>query len=60
MDETGSVNNTHQRKVLFSPKDLVLGFQHLLAMYSGYTVCAVEQAEGSVMLDNLQLDKTKK
>ena len=26
----------------------------------GYTVCAVEQAEGSVMLDNLQLDKTKK
>lgn len=25
-----------------------------------YTVCAVEQAEGSVMLDNLQLDKTKK
>lgn len=35
MDETGSVNNTHQRKGLFSPKDLVLGFQHLLAMYSG-------------------------
>lgn len=27
---------------------------------AGYTVCAVEQAEGSVMLDNLQLDKTKK
>ena len=28
--------------------------------YILYTVCAVEQAEGSVMLDNLQLDKTKK
>ena len=27
---------------------------------SGYTVCAVEQAEGSVMLDKLLLDKTKK
>ena len=26
----------------------------------GYIVCAVEQAEGSVMLDKLQLDKTKK
>lgn len=26
----------------------------------GYTVCAIEQAEGSVMLDNLLLDKTKK
>ena len=35
MDETGSVNNTHQRKGLLSPKDLVLGIQHLLAMYSG-------------------------
>ena len=27
---------------------------------AGYTVCAVEQAEGSVMLDKLQLDKQKK
>lgn len=27
---------------------------------AGYTVCAVEQAEGSVMLDNLLLDKRKK
>ena len=26
----------------------------------GYTVCAVEQAEGSTMLDNLLLDKNKK
>lgn len=26
----------------------------------GYTVCAIEQAEGSVMLDNLSLDKGKK
>lgn len=26
----------------------------------GFLVCAVEQAEGSVMLDKLQLDKTKK
>lgn len=26
----------------------------------GYIVCSVEQAEGSVMLDKLQLDKTKK
>ena len=26
----------------------------------GYVVCAVEQAEGSVMLDNLQVDKHKK
>lgn len=26
----------------------------------GYTVCAVEQAEGSVMLDKLQLDRQKK
>ena len=25
----------------------------------GYTVCAVEQAEGSVMLDKLQLDRQK-
>ena len=27
---------------------------------NGYTVCAIEQAEGSVMLDNLSLDKGKK
>ena len=27
---------------------------------AGYIVCAVEQAEGSVMLDKLQLDKQKK
>lgn len=27
---------------------------------AGYTVCSVEQAEGSVMLDNLLLDKQKK
>ncbi|OUO53900.1 RNA methyltransferase [Parabacteroides sp. An277] len=27
---------------------------------TGYTVCAIEQAEGSVMLDNLLLDKNKK
>ncbi|MDF9830481.1 RNA methyltransferase [Parabacteroides sp. PF5-6] len=27
---------------------------------AGYTVCAIEQAEGSVMLDNLLLDKEKK
>ena len=27
---------------------------------AGYAVCAVEQAEGSVMLDKLQLDKQKK
>lgn len=27
---------------------------------AGYTVCSVEQAEGSVMLDNLLLDKRKK
>lgn len=27
---------------------------------AGYTVCAVEQAEGSVMLDNLLLNKDKK
>jgi len=27
---------------------------------NGYTVCAIEQAEGSVMLDNLLLDKDKK
>ena len=27
---------------------------------AGYTVCAVEQAEGSVILDKLQLDKQKK
>lgn len=26
----------------------------------GYTVCAIEQVEGSVMLDKLQLDKDKK
>lgn len=26
----------------------------------GYTICAIEQAEGSVMLDKLLLDKTKK
>lgn len=26
----------------------------------GYIVCAVEQAQGSVMLDNLQLDRDKK
>ena len=26
----------------------------------GYVVCAVEQAEGSVMLDHLRLDKTRK
>lgn len=26
----------------------------------GYTVCAIEQIEGSVMLDKLQLDKDKK
>ena len=26
----------------------------------GYTVCAIEQAEGSTMLDKLVLDKTKK
>ena len=26
----------------------------------GYTVCAIEQVEGSVMLDKLQLDKQKK
>lgn len=26
----------------------------------GYTVCAVEQAEGSIFLDNLLLDKNKK
>lgn len=27
---------------------------------AGYTVCAIEQAEGSVMLDNLLLDKHQK
>ena len=27
---------------------------------NGYTVCSVEQAEGSVMLDKLQLDRNKK
>ncbi len=27
---------------------------------AGYTVCAIEQAEGSVMLDKLLLDKSKK
>lgn len=27
---------------------------------AGYTVCSVEQAEGSIMLDNLLLDKQKK
>ena len=27
---------------------------------NGYTVCAIEQAEGSVMLDNLSLDTGKK
>ena len=27
---------------------------------TGYTVCAIEQAEGSVMLDKLLLDKNKK
>ena len=27
---------------------------------TGYTVCAIDQAEGSVMLDNLLLDKNKK
>ncbi len=27
---------------------------------TGYTVCAIEQAEGSVLLDNLLLDKNKK
>lgn len=26
----------------------------------GYTICAIEQAEGSIMLDNLLLDKEKK
>lgn len=26
----------------------------------GYTICAIEQVEGSVMLDKLQLDKDKK
>lgn len=27
---------------------------------NGYTICAIEQAEGSIMLDNLLLDKDKK
>jgi len=27
---------------------------------NGYTICAIEQAEGSVMLDNLLLDNNKK
>ena len=27
---------------------------------AGYTICAIEQAEGSIMLDKLQLDRQKK
>ncbi len=27
---------------------------------AGYTICAIEQVEGSIMLDTLQLDKTRK
>ena len=35
MEELSSTTTSKQRKVFFSPKDFILGFQHLLAMYSG-------------------------
>ena len=40
-------------------------FEHTLSAVdnlrdNGYTLCAVEQAEGSIMLDTLQLDRDKK
>ena len=38
--------------------DTLEAVENLLQM--GYTICAIEQAEGSVMLDKLLLDKMKK